>query len=79
MTGFIPTSLIHAGILQLIMISLTLITTRSSKCQVCVPAWARLTKQRNQSAGKQDLAGSYYKQLKEYSRPGWEFHAKGIW
>ncbi len=41
--------------------------------------WARLTKQWNQSRAKQDKQVSSMKQLREYGRPGWEFHAKGIW
>ena len=41
--------------------------------------WARLNKQWSDAQGKQGLLGLTDKRLQEYKRPGWEFHAKGIW
>ena len=41
--------------------------------------WARLTKQWTSAQVKQGLLGQADKRLQEYKRPGWEFHAKGIW
>lgn len=43
--------------------------------------WLRLSRQWNQPAWQErdSWKQSSDKQLREYSRPGWEFHAKGIW
>ena len=43
--------------------------------------WLRLTRQWYQTPRQERNAWkqSNDKQLREYSRPGWEFHAKGIW
>ena len=39
--------------------------------------WARLTQQWKRAHDKQQ--GAVCRELREYNRPGWEFHAKGIW
>ena len=39
--------------------------------------WARLTQQWNRAHDKQQ--GAVCRELREYNRSGWEFHAKGIW